>query len=55
MLYRLYPDDILKREEARQTLTMEDLIIEGHLKSYDKYTEEQVNNQIEKEIASNRK
>jgi hypothetical protein len=55
MLYRLYPNDILKREEVKQKLTMEDLIIEGHLKSYDKFTEEQVNKQFEEEQERKRK
>jgi len=55
MLYRLYPNDILKRREAENNLTMEDLIIEGHLKSYDKFTEEQVNKQFEEEQERKRK
>jgi hypothetical protein len=54
MLYRLYPDDILKRGEAKK-LSMEDLRIEYYLKSYDKYTEKQVSDQIEKELESKRK
>lgn len=48
MLYKLYPDDILKREEAKNKLTMEDLNIEVHLRNYDEYTKEQVNSQLPK-------
>jgi len=49
MLFRLYPDDILKREEVKRRLTMEDLIVEDCLKQYDRWAEEQVYDQRRKE------